>query len=96
MRRLDVVEDIVPLGQFKTHASELLRQLHSTHRPLVITKNGKAAAVVLTPEEFEDLGYREFVKAKVRAGVTSAARGPNLSPGEVRKRLKSKIRDRGA
>jgi len=55
-------EDIIPIAEFKTHASELLRRLHAQRRPLVITQNGKAAAVVLTPGEFEDL---ENAKARL-------------------------------
>lgn len=92
MRKINVAEDIIPIGEFKTHASELLRQLHTTRRPLVITQNGKPAAVVITPEHFEEVEYRELVKAKVRAGLESAATEPTVPIGEARRRLKSKIR----
>jgi len=92
MRKINVAEDIVPIGEFKTHASEYVRNLHRTHRPMVITQNGKPAAVVLTPEDFEALGYREFVKAKINAALESAAKGPNRTPDEVARRVKAKLR----
>jgi prevent-host-death family protein len=92
MRKINVAEDIIPIGEFKTHASELLRQLHATRRPLVITQNGKPAAVVITPDEFEEIERRELVKAKVKAGLDSAAAGPTVPASEVRRRLKAKIR----
>ena len=36
---------------------------------MVITQNGRAAAVVLTPEAFEELGHRAFVRSKIGAGI---------------------------
>jgi prevent-host-death family protein len=91
MAKVDVAEDLVPIGEFKTHASQLLRKLHETGRPLVITQNGKASAVVLTPEEFEQLGYRRYVEQKIRAGERSAET-KTYSVQQVAKRLKKRIR----
>lgn len=42
--------------------------------------------------ESEELDYREFVKAKVKAGLESAAKGPHRSLDEVAARVKEKIR----
>jgi prevent-host-death family protein len=91
-KRIDVAEDIVPIGHFKTHASEHIRKIHRTGRPLVITQNGHAAAVVLTPEEFEELGHRAFVRAKIDAGIRSAEKGPTRSAAAVEARVIAKIR----
>lgn len=91
-KRIDVTEDIVPIAHFKTHASEHIRTIHRTGRPMVITQNGRAAAVVLTPEEFEELGYRAFVRAKVEAGIRSAEEGPTYTAAEVEAHLIAKIR----
>jgi prevent-host-death family protein len=91
MAKVDIAEDLVPIGDFKTHASKLLRKLHETGRPLVITQNGKASAVVLTPEEFEQLGYRAYVQQKIKAGQRSAE-SKTYSAAQVAKRLKKRIR----
>jgi len=90
MAKIDVAEDLIPVGEFKTHASRLLRRLHETGRPLVITQNGKASAVVLTPEEFEQLGYRQYVQQKVKAGVRSAE-AKTYTAQQVARRLKKRI-----
>ena len=91
--KFKVTEDIVPIGEFKTHASEFLRRMHNSGRPMVITQNGRAAAVVLTPEDFDELGYREFVKAKVRAGLQSAKKKVH-SAASVRGHFRAKARGR--
>jgi prevent-host-death family protein len=91
-KRIDVTEDIVPIGDFKTHASEHIRNIHRTGRPMVITQNGRPTAVVLTPEEFEELSHRAFVRAKVAAGIRSAEKGPTRTAAEVEARVLAKIR----
>jgi antitoxin YefM len=91
MRKINVAEDIVSIGHFKSHSSELLDKLHATRRPLVLTHNGKPAAVVLTPEEFDELGYRQQVREKVSAGIASAQRGGAVAAPEARRRVKAKI-----
>ena len=95
MAKVDIAEDLVPIAEFKTHASHLLRKLHETGRPLVITQNGKASAVVLTPEEFEQLGYRQYVQQKIKAGERSAET-KTYSVQQVTKRLKKAIRAKAA
>jgi prevent-host-death family protein len=86
MRKLDVAEDIVPIGEFKTHASKLIRKMHASGRPLVITQNGRPAAVVLGPEDFEELGYRAWVREKIRRGIESA-KEKTYSSDEIRERV---------
>jgi len=46
---LQVAEDIVPIGELKAHLSERIRNLRGRGRPLVVTQNGRAAAVLLAP-----------------------------------------------
>jgi hypothetical protein len=59
---------------------------------MVITQNGRPTAVVLTPEEFEELGYRAFVRAQVAAGVESAKHSETLTPAEMRAHFAAKKR----
>lgn len=42
-KTMQVAEDIVPIGEFKAHLSERIRDLRSHRRPLVVTQNGKAS-----------------------------------------------------
>ena len=64
MPNLRVAEDIVPLSQFKAKAAELLKKISETGAPIVITQNGRAAGVLLSPAEFDLLTERaRFVQA---------------------------------
>ena len=94
--KINVARDIVPIGEFKTHASEMLRTLEHTGRPLVITQHGRPQAVVITPEAFEELAYRRDVRNKVDAGIRSAELGKTWSLSAARDHLKKRIRARAA
>ncbi len=75
MKELQISEDILPVGEFKTHASRVIRRLQVTKRPFVITQNGKPAAVLLTPDEFDRLNeHVRFLDAVDEGLEDSAAR----------------------
>ena len=75
MPNLRVATDIVPLSDFKARASELLKRLEETGAPMVITQNGRAAGVLLSPAEFDALTERiRFVNA-VAKGLEDAGSG---------------------
>jgi prevent-host-death family protein len=83
MKELQATEDIVPLGEFRAKASEMLRRLRATSRPLVITQNGKPAAVVLRPEDFDTLVERERFVARVERGMADADAGRTIDDGDL-------------
>ena len=79
MPTLRVSESIVPLSEFKTHAAEWLKKLAAAGGPIVITQNGRAAAVVLSPGEFDHLTERARFAAAIREGLADAEAGRTVS-----------------
>jgi prevent-host-death family protein len=55
VKSLHISEDILAIGEVKAQLSRVLRQLHETQRPIVVTQNGRPAAVLITPDEFDRL-----------------------------------------
>lgn len=51
---IDVTEDIHPLTTFKRQTAKFARLLRKTHRPMVLTVNGKAHFVVFDAEAYEE------------------------------------------
>jgi len=72
MKSLQISEDILPIGEFKTRASQVLRKLREAQRPIVITQNGKPTAVLITPEEFDRLHERDRFLEAVREGLADS------------------------
>ena len=72
MKPIQISEDILPLAKFKASASEIIRQLHAVQRPIDITQNGRPAAVLITPEQFDELSERERLVTAIREGLSDA------------------------
>jgi len=87
MRTLRVSEDIVPIAQFKARAGRWLERARDTGHPVVITRNGKPAGVLLSPAEFDELQDRVRIFADIAAGVADAEAGRVFTTEQVRRRL---------
>lgn len=88
---LQVAEDIVPIGELKAHLSERIRALRDRRRPLVVTQNGKAAAVMLSPEEFDRLTARARFVAAVQDGLSDLDAGRIVRDEDLGRRLDARF-----
>jgi prevent-host-death family protein len=52
---MNIREDIKSITYLKSRAADLLQQINSTHRPVVITQNGEPRAVLQDPESYENM-----------------------------------------
>jgi prevent-host-death family protein len=87
VKELQISEDILPVGEFKTQVSRILRRLQVTRRPFVITQNGKPAAVLLSPEEFDRLNeHARFIEA-LDEGLADSVAGRVVEDGELTREL---------
>ncbi len=75
MQPLKVAENIVPVSEFKARAADWLRRLAESDEPLVITQNGKAAGVLLSPAAFDELVERARFICAVEEGLVDVEAG---------------------
>jgi prevent-host-death family protein len=72
MKRISVANDIVPIGEFKANLSKWIKKSKSLGNPIVITQNGRPAAVVISPTDYDQLNeLRQFVDS-VKRGLTDS------------------------
>lgn len=83
MKALQVQDDIIPIGEFKTHASRIMRQLRANGRPIVITQNGKPAGVLVSAADFDRLTERERFLAAIRQGLAESDAGLVISDEDL-------------
>jgi len=50
---------VLPLSEVKNNLSKLVEQLSTTREEITVTRNGHAAAVIMSPEEYE--GWKETI-----------------------------------
>ena len=89
-RSFQVAEDIVPIAELKARLSETIRGLDQRERPLVITLNGKPAAVLMSPRAFDELSYRTRVLESLADGLADDAAGKTISGDELRRRVEQR------
>lgn len=75
MKPLQISGDIVPVDELETGAAHLLRRLSDRRRPIVITQDGKPAAVLIGPDEFDRIREQELFVAAVHEGLADAEAG---------------------
>lgn len=88
---LQIAEDIVPIGELKAHLSEKIRELKGRRRPLVVTQNGKAAAVMLAPEEFDRLTAQARFVGAVQEGLGDLDAGRVIRDDDLGRRLDTRF-----
>ncbi len=87
MKSIHISEDIVSLTDFKNHASKMLHNVQDTHRPLIITQNGKPSGVLISPVEFDLLSEQNRFVQAVRNGLHDVEQGRVISDAELENTL---------
>ena len=75
---IDIATDIQSLTAFRRASGGFMRQLRKTKRPLVLTVNGKAAAVVQDAAAYQrllDIAARADAEEGVRQGLEDVKQG---------------------
>jgi prevent-host-death family protein len=52
-REMRLSDSVKPISHFKSHASEIIREVVESHNPVVITLNGEAKAIIQDLREYE-------------------------------------------
>lgn len=65
--RLD--EDVVPFTEYRRTLNDCLARTARTHRPIVITQNGRSTSVMMSVEDFE-LTWDEIETWRKRAALS--------------------------
>lgn len=83
---LDLTKDIQSLTTFRRQSDDFLKQLKKTKRPVVLTVNGKAAAIVQDAAAYQrllDIATSADEGEAIRQGLDDVARGRTRPAREV-------------
>ena len=80
---IDVTQDIHSLTTFKRNSSGLMKRMKKTGRPLVLTVNGKAEAVLLDAKDYQHVAEHLDAVASIRRGLAQARKGAGRPANEV-------------
>jgi antitoxin YefM len=87
-----VMSETLPLSSVKAHLSELVDRVEGEHDRVVVTRNGRPAAVLISHEDLE--GLEETLAAlsdpdlmrQIRESEAAVAKGDAVSLDDLRKR----------
>ena len=75
---LNLSTDIQSLTAFRRRSSQFLRQIKKSRRPVILTVNGKAAAVIQDAEAYQrllDIAAGADAREGIRQGLEQARKG---------------------
>jgi prevent-host-death family protein len=78
LARINIANDIQSLTTFRRKSSQFLKQIKKTKRPIVLTVNGKAEAIVQDAAEYQrllDIAARADVYEALRQSEDDIAHG---------------------
>ncbi len=87
MKNLSITNDIVPVGQFKAGLAKYLKEIREKNNSLIITQNGKAAGVLVSPVEFDELRETKLFIESISKGLSDSKQGKVYSTSQMRDEL---------
>lgn len=91
MLQVNYAEDIVPLSSFRADVTRLMSQTRQTHRPIVVTQNGRAANVFLDVSDYQRLLDKLDLMMDIYKGEQDITAGCVHSTGDVRRAVASDL-----
>ena len=85
-----VMSETLPLAEIKAHLSEIVDRVEREHERVVLTRNGRPAAVIMSPDDLAaledtlELLSDPAALAEIRAARDDIARGRVVSADELR------------
>ena len=88
---IDLEADIQPVSDFRANASSMLEQVRTTKRPLILTRRGRGAAVLLDIGAYQDLMEELDTLRDVQLALADFAAGRTVPQSELRDRILAKL-----
>ena len=89
---IDLKEDIVPFTTFRASLSKFMEQARRTHRPVVVTQNGKSSSVLLDIDAFEAMQEEMEIRRMVDRTLDDVRAGRTIPQAEAKARIMAKFR----
>lgn len=91
---MNMKEDIRPVTFLKGRAADLLEQINTTRRPVIITQNGEPRGVLQDPESYERMQRAVGILKLIAQGEEDVRAGRVMPQARVFSRLRSRLEKR--
>jgi antitoxin YefM len=96
MTMIMVMSETLPLAEIKARLSEIVDRVQGQHERIVLTRNGRPAAVLISPDDLEALEETLELLAdsdalrEIEQGRQEIARGESVTAEELRDKYLSR------
>lgn len=91
MQRVVLDQDVKPISEFRANAASLVQHVRRTKRPLVITQQGRSAAVLLDVSEYEKLLAKLELLQDIHISEDQIDGGHGIAHAAARKKALERI-----
>lgn len=88
-------EDILSLSEFRTTLADCVARTRETHRPIILTQNGRAASVFLDVADWEKIAeklYHAELCEDLIVGEGEIDRGETYATDDVRRMIDADLK----
>jgi prevent-host-death family protein len=91
---MNITSDIKSVTYLKSRAADLLNQINETHRPIIITQNGDARAVLQDPISYENMRNAIGILKLISQGEADIRNGKVKSQEDVFNNIEIKLKEK--
>lgn len=91
IRRCRPSEDVVPFSECRNNLSMYIGRVHETHRPVLITQNGRAVSYLVDAESMDDLFDQLDLSRDIEISRREFAEGKGIANDTVFDNLHEKL-----
>lgn len=90
---MKIKEDIRSISYVKAHAADILNQVSKTRRPVFVTQNGEAKAVLLDSDSFENMKNTLGLLKLISQGDRDIRNGKIIDQDDVFAMIENKLKN---
>jgi len=89
---MNMVEDIKSISYVKANAADLIDQINETRRPLVVTQNGEARAIMVDPVSYQNMIDGIKIMKLLSQSEADVSKGKRTEQSEFFSKLEKKLK----
>jgi len=90
---MDLTTAVEPVTTLKTRSAELIRRARDSGQPIVITQNGRPAAVIQDVETYQKQPNALLLLKLMRQGEDDHRQGRSISHSRVKAHFRRKLKE---
>jgi len=91
IRRCRPSEDVVPFSECRNNLSAYIGRVQKTHRPILITQNGRSASYIVNATDFDDLMDSIELTRDVEISRHEFAEGKGIPHAQVMQETRERL-----